>query len=419
MQSAEQKADFPFVLGRRPHSKKLDYIALWFIKGADYIRGSQAQLAFVTTNSVSQGEHVGLMFPMILAMGLEIGFAYTSFKWENNAKRNAGVTVAVIGLRNVSAAQKYLYIDGLQVAARNINGYLSDGDNVFIDTRRSPLCALPSMAYGSKATDGGNLMLESDERDRLLDVAPEALEFVKRIFGSAEFINGRERYCIWVSKEDRLRAEVVPELKNRFDRTAAMRLASPKIPTQKLAETPYRFGEVRFKPTESIIVPSVSSERRAYVPIGYLDKDTVVSNLAFAVYDAEPWLFSLLTSAMHMSWTRAVGGRMKTDYRYSNTIVYNNFPVPPLSDGVKEKLTVAALRVLDVREYHCEKTLAELYDPFLMPADLRQAHAEVDALVDSIYSKRGYETDEQRLSDLFAKYEEMTAAESARGNKKK
>lgn len=169
---------------------------------------------------------------------------------------------------------------------------------------------------------------------------------------------------------------------------------------------------MRYKPTDSIIVPSVSSERREYIPIGYLDPDTVVSNLAYAVYDAEPWVFALLTSRMHMTWARAVGGRMKTDYRYSNTIVYNNFPVPPLSALMREQLTAAALRVLDVREYHCGRTLADLYDPDLMPDDLRQAYAEVDALVDSIYSKRGYETDEQGLSDLFAMYEAMTAAEA-------
>jgi SAM-dependent methyltransferase len=419
MQSKEQKADFQPVFGTRPFSKKLDYIALWFIKGADYIGGTKARLAFVTTNSVAQGEHAGLMFPIIFALGIEIGFAYTSFKWENNAKRNAGVTVAVIGLRNMNSEPKNLFTDGLQVLVKNINGYLTDGDDVFIGTRNRPLSSLPPMAYGSKPTDGGNLMLDVDERGRLLEAAPEAERFVKRILGSAEFINDRERYCIWVTAEERDRAEKTPELAQRFERTAAMRLASPKVPTRKLAEIPYRFGEVRFRPTESIIVPSVSSERREYIPIGYLGPETVVSNLAFAVYEAEPWVFALLTSLMHMVWTRAVGGRMKTDYRYSNTIVYNNFPVPPLSDAVKEKLTIAALRILDVREYHCERTLAELYDPDLMPEELRRAHMEVDVLVDSLYSKRGYETDEQRLSDLFVMYEEMTAAESAKGSRKK
>lgn len=179
----------------------------------------------------------------------------------------------------------------------------------------------------------------------------------------------------------------------------------------KIATLPYRFAEVRYKSTDSIIVPSISSGRREYIPIGYLGPDVVISNKGFAVYDAQPWVFALLTSAMHMVWTRAVGGRMREDYQYSNTIVYNNFPLPLLSEPVKEELTLAALRVLDVREYHCERTLAELYDPDLMPADLRSAHADVNALVDAIYSKRTYETDEQRLADLFAMYEAMTVVD--------
>jgi hypothetical protein len=237
--------------------------------------------------------------------------------------------------------------------------------------------------------------------------------------GASEFIANADRFALWIESSDIELARENPDIVRRLERVREHRKDSQRASTKKLADVAHRFGEVRYKPTDSIIVPSVSSERRPYIPIGYLDPNTIVSNLAFAVFDAEPWVFSLITSAMHMAWTRAVGGRMKTDYRYSNTIVYNNFPVPPLTETVKEKLTLVALRVLDVREYHCERTLAELYDPDLMPEDLRQAHVEVDALVDSIYSKRGYETDEQRLSDLFAMYEEMTEAESSKGSKKK
>ncbi|MCT1557292.1 N-6 DNA methylase [Helcobacillus massiliensis] len=419
MQTKEQKAEFNAVFGSRPFSKSLDYITLWFIKGSDYIKGTRAQLAFVTTNSVAQGEHVSLMFPTIFNMGLEIGFAYTSFKWENNAKRNAGVTVAVIGLRNESKEPKFIFTDDLKIAANNINGYLSDGADVVVSTRAKPLSGLPAMTKGSQATDGGNLMLDSVEYHQVVSNSPEAARYIKPILGSSEFINGEERYCLWVEPEEFVKASTIPELEARFKRVAAMRSNSRKVATQKLSRVPYRFGEVRFRPTDSIIVPSVSSERREYIPIGYLGPDTVVSNLAYAVYDAKPWVFALLTSRMHMSWTRAVGGQLKTDFRYSNTIVYNNFPVPPLSDAMKEKLTEAALPVLDVREYHCEKALAELYDPDKMPDDLREAHAAVDAMVDSIYSKKPYESDEQRLSDLFAMYERMTAEEAAKAPAKK
>lgn len=419
-QTKDQKADYGFVFGRRPHSKNLDYIALWFIKGSDYIEGTRAELAFVTTNSVAQGEHVGLMFPMIFAKGIEIGFAYTSFKWENNAKRNAGVTVAVIGLRVARAGTKYLYTDDLQITVMNINGYLTDGANVVMERRRSPLgAARPDMVFGSMPRDGGGLILSPTERREMLAADPRAEEFIKRYMGSSEVINDGERYCLWIDDRQASSARSIPVIATRLQRVADDRADSEAASTAAFSAQPHRFVQISYKPTDSIIVPRVSSSRRTYMPMGYLGADTVISDAAFAVYDAQPWVFALLNSVMHMAWTRAVGGQMKTDYRYSNTIVYNNFPVPPLSDVMKEKLTGAALRVLDVREYHCELTLAELYDPDKMPDDLRAAHAEVDALVDSIYSKKPYETDEQRLSDLFAMYARMTAEEAAKAPAKK
>ena len=407
-QTAEQKADYPFVFGERPYSKNMDYIALWFVKGADYIAGTVAQLAFVTTNSVAQGEHAGLMFPMIFAKGIEIGFAYTSFKWENNAKHNAGVTVAIIGLRSQSPEPKYLFTGDLQIEVSNINGYLVDGPSTLIGRRRKPLTkSLPEMVSGSMPLDGGGLLLTSNERDEMVAADSQSLWFIKRFVGSYEAINGRERYCLWIADTDVADARNVPVVAARLARVAANRRMSKAASTAAYAAQPHRFVQISYKPTDSIIVPRVSTARREYIPIDYLGPDMVISDAAFGVYDAKPWLFALLTSRMHMSWVRAVGGQLKMDYRYSNTIVYNNFPVPSLSDEVKEQLTVAALRVLDVREYYCEKNLAELYDPDKMPPDLRAAHAEVDALVDSIYSKHGYETDKQRLADLFAMYEEM------------
>lgn len=421
MQTPEQKAEFKAVFGPRPFSKNLDYIALWFIKGSDYIDKTRAKLAFVTTNSVAQGEHVSLMFPTIFDMGLEIGFAYTSFKWENNAKRNAGVTVAVISLRNPSTEPKYIFTDGLQISAQNINGYLADAQGVIVGRRTKPIStSLPPMTFGSKATDGGNLLLTPEDRRTLLAKSPEATLYLKRYMGASELINDGERYCLWISDSDRERASDVPYIQDRLLQVQKARTSEKASDiSKKFAAEPHRFLQRAYKPTNSIIVPRVSSERRPYMPMGYLGPETVISDAAFAIYGAEPWLFALLNSAMHMAWTRAVGGRMKTDYRYSNTIVYNNFPVPPLSDSVREKLTVAALRILDVREYHCEQTLAELYDPDKMPDDLREAHAAVDSLVDSIYSRKSYETDEQRLSDLFAMYERMTAEEAAKVPAKK
>lgn len=418
-QTKEQKADFTQVFGTRQFSKKLDYVSLWFVKAADYIEGKRAEAAFVSTKSIAQGEQVGLMFPMIFDRGIEIGYAYTPFKWENNAKRNAGVTVIVVSLRNVDTSAKFLFQDDLRVEVGNINGYLVDSSNVFVLPRSKALSKLPSMTSGSNGTDWGHLMLDPGERDAILAEAPQAEPFIRRILGTDELVKDLDRYCIWVPDDKYQEAAAIASLKARFEQTAVQRAASDKKPTKLLAEVPYRFGEVRYKPTESIIMPKVSSSRRDYIPVGYLDAESIINRSAFAVYDAEPWVFALLTSKIHVAWTGSVGGRMREDYQYSNTIVYNNFPVPPLSDAMKERLTVAALRILDVREYHCELTLEELYDPDKMPDDLREAHAEIDVLVDSIYSRKPYETDEQRLSDLFEMYERMIAEESANAPAKK
>ena len=377
-QTKDQKDDFAYVFDSAKYPKKLDYVALWFIKGANYIRGTNAQLAFVTTNSITQGEQVALLHPHVFTNGIEIGYAYTSFKWSNNASHNAGVTVAVISLRNESSEPKYLFTGPVKTPVENINAYLISGSDTYVTARTKALStALPKMSYGSKPTDGGNLILSDQEAENLLTSHPELSEVIKQFVGADDYINGKDRYCLWLTEENRHEAAKIPEVKRRLDRVSAMRSASTKKQTQEFGAVPWRFVEIRYKPTDSIIVPSVSSERRDYVPIGYLGPDTVISNLAFAIYDADPWLFSLLTSRMHMAWLRAVGGYMGTSLRYSNTLVYNTFPVPELSASSQEELTKRALRVLDVREYHCEKTLAELYDPDHMPRNLREAHEKL------------------------------------------
>lgn len=411
-QTVEQKEDYSFVFGNRPYNKNLDYIALWFIKGADYIAGTAAQLAMVSTNSVAQGEHVGLMFPTIFDMGVEIGFAYSSFKWENNAKGNAGVTVVVIGLRAKSDAPRFLYADGIKNQVGNINGYLADAASVFIGRRKTPLASgFPPMVFGSMPR--GPLDLTAQDAQRLLDETPAAEPFVKRYTGASEFIGGEERYCLWIEDSQIVDARRIPEISRRLDRVARERSESKAPSTAKFASQPHRFVQIAYKPTDSIIVPSISSGRREYIPMGYLGPDTVISNKGFAVYDADPWVFAILTSQMHMVWTNAVGGRMREDYQYSNTIVYNNFPVPEGVEKHKAHLNETALRILDVREYHCERTLAELYDRDSMPRNLREAHEANDALVDSLYSAKPYNSDEERLADLFSLYEKMIAAEEA------
>jgi len=414
MQTKEQKADFPFVFGKRKYAKSLDYVSLWFVSGADYIAGTKAQLAFVSTNSVVQGDHVALLFPHIFDQHVEIGYAYHSFKWTNNAKSNAGVTVIVLSLRPEGIkSPKYIFSGGVRTDAKNINGYLLDSSNIILASPSYPMSsAVPPMVYGNKPVDGGNLFIENRKQlDNIILNFPESQKYIRPILGSVEFINGKERWCLWITDDQAEEALKIPAIAERAERVRQKRLESTKKQTLQFAEKPWRFVEARYQKTDKLIVPRVSSERREYIPIGYLGPDTVISDSAFAVYDAEPWLFALLTSRMHMVWTRTVGGRMKTDYRYSNSIIYNNFPVPELLARSKSELTDAALRVLDVREHHSEMTLAQLYDPDTMPQDLRIAHEQLDLLVDSLYRDTPFATDDERLKRLFNLYLKQTGGD--------
>lgn len=357
---------------------------------------------------------MSLLFPLIFSMGIEIGYAYTSFKWTNNARSNAGVTVAVISLRNTSNTPKYIFTAGVQQQVKNINGYLVDAPDVFLSRSSHPKAAvLTKMVRGSQPSDGSGLVLLPEELRALESSEPFSGSWVKHYVGSSEFINGHERYCLWIPDSDVMDASRNELVARRFEQVKKFREGRNDKTTRDLAAHPNRFKQAAYKPTEALLVPSISSERREYIPMGYVGPDVVASNKCFAVYDAEPWLFGLLSSRMHMAWVNAVSGRMRSDYQYSNTIVYNNFPVPPLSVKVKEDLSEAALRVLDVREYHSEKTLAELYDPDLMPDNLRLAHSQLDDLVDSIYRKSGFSGDEERLSHLFGLHSQMVEAEEA------
>lgn len=412
LQDANQKADYKYVFKDELYSKNLDYIALWFIKGARYIASTKAELAFVTTNSVSQGEHVGLMFPKIFKLGLEIGFAYTSFKWENNAKYNAGVTVAVINIRNASNKPKQLNVNGYWHEVKNINGYLAEGrSDIFVDRKKDVLSGMPPMVFGSMPRDGGHFVLTTKEKDEIASQQSGAEKYIKKYLGSAEYIRGIDRYCLWITDTEYDKASMIPKIRERLNRVQAFRLKSDAKSTRDYALRPYRFVQISYKPTNSIIVPRVSSERRDYIPIGYLDKDTVIADSAFAVYDAAPYVFGLISSHTHMVWVRAVAGRLKTDFRYSSAIVYNNFPVPPLSDNDKANIEEKVFGVMDARENHPEKTLADMYDPDKMPDDLRLAHQQLDEVVDNIYHKKPFNSDEERLSYLFDLYEQMTANE--------
>ncbi|HCL00024.1 MAG TPA: SAM-dependent methyltransferase, partial [Candidatus Marinimicrobia bacterium] len=415
MQNSEQKSDMKFVFNNLKGLNNLDYISCWFKKGSDFIINSNSKYAFVTTNSISQGEQVSLLWPNLLVNNLQICFAHQSFKWTNNAKGNAGVTVAIIGIGNNSPNDRIIFNDGLAYSVRNINPYLVSGSNSFIKKRNAPLSLLPEMCFGSMANDGGNLLLSQAEKDSIVNSNPKAEKFIKKLIGSLELIRGINKYCIWIEDKELKNAIQIDEIKQRINSTKKVRLNSKREATQKLADEPYKFGEIRYQKTNSIIVPRVSSERRNYIPLDFLEKDTVISDSALAIYNAKAHHLGIITSRMHMTWMRTVAGRLEERYRYSSTLVYNTFPFPPISTQRKNEITQAVFRILEEREKHPEKTLAQLYDPDKMPDGLREAHRQNDEIIEKCYRSTPFKSDEERLEYLFKLYEQMIAEEKKQG----
>jgi len=407
LQNKEQKKDISYVFKGVSKAKNLDYISCWFKKGADYINGEKAKFAFVTTNSIAQGEQVSILWPEVFKYGCEIFFANPSFKWKNNAKNNAAVIVSIIGVSNNDSSEKVLYRGNYIQSVDSINPYLVEGDDIVVKRRRKPLSDLPEMSFGSMANDGGNLVLSKEEKEELINKEPAASRYIKKFVGSKELINEIDRYCIWIEDHEIEEALNIKGIKERVEKTKKVRLESKRKATRDLAAEPHKFGEIRYKKTSSIIVPRVSSERRDYVPISFLDSTYIISDSALSVYEANPWHFSVIISRMHMKWLETVGGRLKSDYRYSTTLVYNNFPFPKISDQMKEDLNNRALDILREREKYSEKKLSDLYDPDKMPDGLREAHHANDLAVDHCYQSQSFENDEERLETLFDLYEEM------------
>lgn len=415
LQSLEQREDMSIVFNCIDDYKKLDFIACWFYLGSKFIKNNNSKFAFVTTNSICQGEQVAILWPNILNNEMEIDFAYESFKWKNNAKANAAVAVTIIGLRNLSKGLKRLYSEDKFVITNNINPYLVSAANSYISARQNPISNFPNMIKGCSPGDGGNLILSLSERDALLGKYPNVNSLIKKYIGADEFMNGGLRYCIWVTEEQIEFAKTIPELNIRFTRCKEFRSNSKKEATIKKAETPYFFDERKYIESNSIIVPQTGSERRIYLPVGFLNSDTIVSNAARVVYNAKPYLMGLLSSKIHITWVRAVAGRLKMDMQYSNTLCYNNFPFPTISEKQKKELEQHVYNILAEREKHSEKTLAQLYDPDKMPDGLREAHRQNDLAVERCYRSRPFDSDEERLEYLFKLYEQMIEEENERG----
>lgn len=406
-QNSSHKEDMKLIFTK--NYKSLDYISSWFYLASNYIRHFNIKYAFVSTNSICQGEQVGLLWSLILDEKLEIFFTHKSFKWVNNAKRNAGVTVVIIGIRKISKERKIIYDDKLNIVD-NITPYLtSNSHNIYIPRTTNPISKLPQMVYGSLANDGGNLILSKAEYDEIIINYPNSIKFLHKFIGSEEYINGKVRYCLFIKDLYLKEAKQIPSINSRLNNVYNHRIKSTEKSTRLLAERPNHFYFSAYSETSSIIVPRVSSERRDYIPIGFLDENTIISDSAIAIYDPESWIFGVISSKMHMAWVRAVAGRLETRIRYSSTLCYNTFPFPNISKDQKKRIEMYVFDVLDEREKHSEKTLAELYDPDKMPDGLRQAHHNLDIAIEQCYRLKPFVSDEERLEYLFTLYEQMTS----------
>jgi hypothetical protein len=413
-QNTEQKEDLQRIFdGRTKSWKSLDYVAGWFMKAADYGLHTPTVSAFVSTNSICQGQQVPILWPLIFKTGHEIAFAHTSFKWANLASHNAGVTVAIVGISNNAGPVRKLFAlaeDGGSVLkeADNINAYLVAAPNVIVDKASKPRNGTANMSFGNKPVDGGHLLLSADEVQALGLTAEQRDKFIRRIYGSAEFIRGLERYCLWIENEHLQEAMAIDAIRQRIEGVRMMRLNSRDKSANEMASRAHQMREMRIGKNWTLTVPRTSSENRPYLPNGIIDARSTVTSETFALYDAPLWNMALIASRLHLVWIATVCGKMKTDFRYSNTMGWNTFPVPKLTEKNRADLTAAAEGILLAREAHFPATIADLYDPEKMPANLRAAHDHNDEVLERIYIGRRFRNDTERLEKLFEMYTKMT-----------
>ena len=410
-QNVKQKEDLKFVFSKE--YKSLDYISAWFYKGANYIRGINGKLAFVTTNSITQGEQVAITWQRILINRIEIGFAHKDFKWENNAKSNAAVIVAIIGLQNFSNSKKYIFYNSLKTDVKEINPYIIPGATVYINSRNTPISQFSEMNFGNMPADGGQLLFTIDEKNSFIDNEPNSKKWFKELISAREFLNGQERWCLWLEDCSFDEIKSMPLVQDRVAKLREIRLNSSR---PKLSNIPHLFAQItQPKNQDFILIPRHSSENREYIPIGFFNSKYIAHDSNLIIAGSEPYLFGVLTSKMHIVWVSIIAGRIKTDYRYSKDVVYNNFPFPKISTQRKNEITQTVFRILEEREKHSDKTLAQLYDPDKMPDGLREAHRQNDEIIEKCYRSTPFKSDEERLEYLFKLYEKMIAEEKEQG----
>jgi len=416
-QNAEQKADMALVFKDIDGAGVLDYVTGWYVKAIAFIKENQAiTAAFVSTNSITQGEQVGVLWSWILQQGVQIHFAHRTFRWSNEGKGVAAVHCVIIGFGLDKPKKRVIFDypdinrDPQTIKAKNINPYLVDAPNLVAERRMKPISPVPEIVFGSKAVDFGYFVIDSEKLDSFIAEEPGAQKFIREFIGGEEFLNGGKRYCLWLKGVDEQVLKTMPLVMKRIEAVKEERLKSVKAPTRALASTPAEFGEDRQPDTNYLLIPKVSSETRIYVPLGFMTPDIIINPTVLVVPNASVYDYGVLQSVMHMVWMRAVCGRLESRYQYSATIVYNNFPWPEkLTEEHKQAVMDKAQKVLDVRKLHEGQTLAWMYNP-PMPNDLADAHAELDAAVDAAYGYTGKADDAARVAFLFKLYGELVAA---------
>lgn len=410
LMSKDQTSELKEIFGDLKGVGNLDYVAGWYGVSAQFINGTNIKCAFVSTNSITQGQQVPTLWKYLMKdYDIVINFAYRTFNWNSEAINKAAVHCVIVGFSQINNKDKKIYISKEQIEpAKNINGYLQDAPNVFIENRRVPLTKVPKMLFGSMPNDGGFLVLSSDEKKELLQNYPELQSIVREFVGAKEFINKIKRYCLWIEPGDLNIISKIPYIMERIQNVKKHRLNSKRKSTQDLANKPYAFGEIRQPNTGYLIVPRVSSENRRYVPIGYLGQEVITSDAALIVPDASKYHFAIISSNVHMSWMRSVAGRLKSDYRYSASVVYNNFPWIELTKEQKEKLNKSGEAILQAREKYPETSLADLYNELIMPPELRKAHQNNDRAVMEVYGMDVSKTSESdAVEKLFKMYNKI------------
>ena len=409
LRNESQQEDMANVFKDNDRAGRLDYVAAWYKKAANLIQGTNAECAFVSTNSIVQGEQVSILWEDLFMQGITINFAYRSFVWRSEASQKAHVHCVIIGFATQNRTEKYLFENGTKRQVDNINGYLVNADNVFIQLRGKANPNVPKLVQGNKPWDGGNLILSTEEKNHLVAKYPSARSFIHPFIGSYEFINRKERWCLWLKGVAPNEYRNIPEIMDRLAKCADVRRNTKTIAVQVQAETPMLFSQIRQPNSDYILVPETSSSSRRYIPMGFMPQNVIASNSTLVATDATLFLFGVMTSNVHMAWMRTVCGRLKSDYRYSPS-VYNNFPWPNPTEEQKAKIEQTAQAILDARALYPDSSLADLYDELTMPVELRKAHQENDRAVMQAYGfpVKSTFTESQCVAELFKLYQELT-----------